>query len=140
MAASASSFTPQLYLKDSSPYGTPYADWIKKRWHWLLKSNKNPNRSNLSRYNIPKFTNVFNTDATALGLDNNLLDLSFHAPSEPHPPINPPSTIPIEDGNCIDRGNFCLLRYHLQNKNNGVVTTPFKPLYLPLINPSSRVF
>src|SRR6476620_5840061 len=32
MAASASSFTPQLYLKDSSPYGTPYTDWIKKWW------------------------------------------------------------------------------------------------------------
>jgi hypothetical protein len=34
MVAYGISSTPQLYLKDSSPYGTPYADWIKKWWQW----------------------------------------------------------------------------------------------------------
>lgn len=34
MVAYGVSFTPQLYLKDSSPYGTPYTDWIKKWWQW----------------------------------------------------------------------------------------------------------
>src|SRR6478735_7428212 len=40
MAASASSFTPQLYLKNSLPYGTPYADWIKKWWQWNVSVPK----------------------------------------------------------------------------------------------------
>jgi hypothetical protein len=40
MAASASSFTPQLYLKNSLPYGTPYADWIKKWWQWNVSLPK----------------------------------------------------------------------------------------------------
>ena len=34
MVAYGISSTPQFYLKDSSPYGTPYADWIKKWWQW----------------------------------------------------------------------------------------------------------
>jgi len=36
MLAYSISFTPQVYLKDSSPYGTPYADWIKKWWQWNI--------------------------------------------------------------------------------------------------------
>jgi hypothetical protein len=34
------SSTPQFYLKDSSPYGTPYADWIKKWWQWNVSVPK----------------------------------------------------------------------------------------------------
>jgi hypothetical protein len=34
------SFTPQLYLKDSSPYGIPYADWTKKWWQWDISVPK----------------------------------------------------------------------------------------------------
>ncbi len=34
------SLSPQLYLKDSSPYGTPYADWIKKWWQWNVSLPK----------------------------------------------------------------------------------------------------
>jgi hypothetical protein len=34
------SSTPQYYLKDSSPYGTPYADWIKKWWQWSVSLPK----------------------------------------------------------------------------------------------------
>ena len=40
MVAYGISFTPQLYLKDSSPYGTPYADWIKKWWQWNVSVPK----------------------------------------------------------------------------------------------------
>lgn len=40
MVAYGVSFTPQLYLKDSSPYGTPYADWIKKWWQWNVSVPK----------------------------------------------------------------------------------------------------
>jgi len=40
MVAYGISFTPQLYLKDSSPYGTPYADWIKKWWQWDISLPK----------------------------------------------------------------------------------------------------
>ena len=34
------SFTPQIYPKDSSPYGTFYADWIKKWWEWNVSVPK----------------------------------------------------------------------------------------------------
>ena len=40
MLAYGISFTPQLYLKDSSPYGIPYADWIKKWWQWNVSVPK----------------------------------------------------------------------------------------------------
>jgi hypothetical protein len=40
MVAYGVSFTPQLYLKDSSPYGIPYADWIKKWWQWNVSIPK----------------------------------------------------------------------------------------------------
>ncbi len=40
MVAYGISSTPQLYLKDSSPYGTPYADWIKKWWQWNVSVPK----------------------------------------------------------------------------------------------------
>jgi hypothetical protein len=40
MVAYGISFTPQLYLKDSSPYGTPYTDWIKKWWQWNVSVPK----------------------------------------------------------------------------------------------------
>jgi hypothetical protein len=40
MVAYGISFTPQLYLKDSSPYGMPYADWIKKWWQWNVSVPK----------------------------------------------------------------------------------------------------
>jgi hypothetical protein len=36
MAAYGISFTPETYFKDSSPYGTSYADWIKKWWQWSV--------------------------------------------------------------------------------------------------------
>jgi hypothetical protein len=36
MVAYGISFTPETYFKDSSPYGTPYADWIKKWWQWSV--------------------------------------------------------------------------------------------------------
>ena len=34
------SFTPETYFKDSSPYGTAYADWIKKWWQWNVSLPK----------------------------------------------------------------------------------------------------
>ena len=34
------SSTSQFYPKDSSPYGTPYADWIKKWWQWNVSVPK----------------------------------------------------------------------------------------------------
>ena len=34
------SSTPQYYTKDSAPYGTPYADWIKKWWQWNVSLPK----------------------------------------------------------------------------------------------------
>jgi hypothetical protein len=40
MVAYGISFTPQYYTKDSSPYGTPYADWIKKWWQWNVSVPK----------------------------------------------------------------------------------------------------
>ncbi len=40
MVAFGISFTPQIYPKDSSPYGTPYADWIKKWWVWNVSVPK----------------------------------------------------------------------------------------------------
>jgi hypothetical protein len=40
MVAYGTSFTPQVYLKDSSPYGMPYADWIKKWWQWNVSVPK----------------------------------------------------------------------------------------------------
>jgi hypothetical protein len=40
MVAHGISFTPQIYLKDSSPYGTAYADWIKKWWEWNVSVPK----------------------------------------------------------------------------------------------------
>ena len=40
MVAYGISFTPQIYPKDSSPYGTPYTDWIKKWWEWNVSVPK----------------------------------------------------------------------------------------------------
>jgi hypothetical protein len=40
MTAYGTSFTPQYFTKDSSPYGTPYADWIKKWWQWNVSLPK----------------------------------------------------------------------------------------------------
>src|SRR4051794_1034576 len=40
MIAYGISSTPQYYLKDSSPYGTPYTDWIKKWWQWNVSVPK----------------------------------------------------------------------------------------------------
>lgn len=39
-AANGASLTPQYYTKDSSPFGTPYADWIKKWWQWTVSLDK----------------------------------------------------------------------------------------------------
>jgi hypothetical protein len=39
-AAYGISSTPQYFTKDSSPYGTPYADWIKKWWQWNVSVPK----------------------------------------------------------------------------------------------------
>jgi hypothetical protein len=40
MVAYGISSAPQFYPKDSSPYGTPYADWIKKWWQWNVSVPK----------------------------------------------------------------------------------------------------
>src|SRR6476659_5953201 len=40
MAAYGISSTSQYFTKDSSPYGTPYADWIKKWWQWNVSVPK----------------------------------------------------------------------------------------------------
>lgn len=40
VAAYGISSTPQYFTKDSSPYGTPYADWIKKWWQWNVSVPK----------------------------------------------------------------------------------------------------
>lgn len=40
MAAYGISSTPQYFTRDSSPYGTPYSDWIKKWWQWNVSVPK----------------------------------------------------------------------------------------------------
>ena len=40
MAAYGVASTPQYFTKDSSPYGTAYADWIKKWWQWNVSVPK----------------------------------------------------------------------------------------------------
>jgi hypothetical protein len=40
MIAYGISSTPQYFTKDSSPYGIPYADWIKKWWQWNVSVPK----------------------------------------------------------------------------------------------------
>ena len=40
LAAYGISSTTQYYTKDSAPYGTHYADWIKKWWQWNVSLPK----------------------------------------------------------------------------------------------------
>ena len=40
LAAYGISSTTQYYTKDSAPYGTHYADWIKKWWQWNVSVPK----------------------------------------------------------------------------------------------------
>ena len=44
VAATANSTSVKIFAKDSSPYGTPYSDWVTKWWTWWvgIPINKHP--------------------------------------------------------------------------------------------------